>query len=184
MNKKHALGFDKGYIYLFKGNQETYDDWFKESICRYHGIFGWYLASEDEDKLISIPIGLEMVKLNYDQVFVDENQLKPIAEIEAAVFALIYGNSASSFVGTIGQRLPLVLKCTYAKKTEGNYGSQTFHMFEDKDGNVYTWSTAAKTLEVGKIYGCRATIKDHKIYKGQKQTVLTRAMQFEEKENQ
>ena len=181
--KKRMLGFDKGYIYLFKCDQEQYNDWFKESICRYHGIFGWYLVSQDEDKLTALPAGVEMVKLNYEDVFINDNQLKPKAQIEAKVFELLYGNSASNFVGTVGARLDFVLKCTYAKNQESQFGTQTFHMFEDKDGNVFTWSTAAKTLEVGKIYKCRATIKEHKVYRGVKQTILTRAMRFEEKEN-
>lgn len=182
-SKKSMLGFDKGMIYIFKGDQEQYNEWFKESPCRYHCTFGWYLVSEDFDKIVDYPIGIEPVELKYEDVFVDDNTLKPKAQIEARVFELLYGGSASQFRGTIGARLDLTLKCTYAKSQEGNFGSQTFHMFEDEDGNVFTWNTSAKTLEVGKIYKCRATIKDHKIFRGQKQTVLTRAMQFEEKES-
>lgn len=182
-SKKHALGFDKGYIFLFKCDQDQYENWFKKSICRYHNTFGWYLTSEDEDRLLELPAGVEMVKLDYNDVFVNDNQLKPTAQIESKVFELIYGGSASQFRGTVGSRLDFVLKCTFAKTQDSQFGSQTFHMFEDKDGNVFTWSTAAKTLEVGKIYSCRATVKEHKIYRGVKQTVLTRAMQIVEKEN-
>lgn len=181
MSKKNMLGFQKGYITIFKGDQERYTDFFKESVCRYHGIFGWYLVSNDT--LDELPVGIEPVKLPYDKVFKDDDTLLPQKEIIYNVESLLYGENKSEYWGVVGSRYDLVLKCVYAKTSDGAYGAQTFHLFEDKDGNIFSWSTAAKVLEVGKIYECRATVKQHSLYHSQKQTVLTRAMCFEERED-
>lgn len=179
MSLKKALGFEKGYITLFKGDQSLYEDFLKESNARYHCTFKWYVVSTEELPA-NLPAGLEPVRLEVDRVF-NGDTLKPSKELQYNVETLLYGESNSDYYGTIGSRYDLVVKCVYAKTKDGQFGSQTFHIFEDKDGNLFTWSTAARVLDVGTIYSCRATVKSHEIYHSQKQTVLTRAMSFKER---
>lgn len=50
-SQKLVLGFDKGYITIFKGvneQDEQQDMWFRQSPCRYCRWWGWYLPSAME----------------------------------------------------------------------------------------------------------------------------------------
>ena len=47
-NQKQTLGFEKGYITIFKGDTYTHIDWFRASICRYTRWWGWYVVSTEE----------------------------------------------------------------------------------------------------------------------------------------
>ena len=46
--------------------------------------------------------------------------------------------------------------------------------FNDEDKNVFVWTTASRTLQVGEQYTVKGTVKEHKMYKHTKQTILTR----------
>ena len=57
-----------------------------------------------------------------------------------------------------------------------NYGSaSTLFIMNDDLGNTYCWTTACNPPMVeGETYKIRGTIKDHRIYKGHRQNILTR----------
>lgn len=182
IDRRHSLGFDKGYITIFKGDQAPYEDWFKASIARFHNQFKWYIVSTDEIPE-DLPEGLAPVRLEASKIFVGDTQdLLPEAERLKNIEELLYGESKSNYFGTVGYRYDLVLKCIYARSSEGNYGTQMFYIFEDKNGNIFTWNTTSRLLDVEQIYACRGTVKSHDIYHARKQTTLTRVMNFKEKE--
>lgn len=170
---KKALGFEKGYITIMKGDTYPLLDWFRESSARYHNIWGWYFVSTDE--VPELPEGIEGVKLFWGDV-ADEttNVLKEKTDIEAKVGTLQYEASVSEFQGEIGERIERLLTVKRVVFSETNYGTSSFHIFYDENGNEYTWSTTSKTLEEGDTYTIRGTIKDLTIYHNSKQTVLTR----------
>ena len=103
---------------------------------------------------------------------------------EKAVNALKYKNveSVSEYVGEIGDREIFELTIQKAIGLDGMYGHSTMHIMEDTVGNVFVWNTASKTLEVGKTYKMKGTVKDHREYRGVKQTVLTRCTLIKGKE--
>ena len=84
----------------------------------------------------------------------------------------------TNYVGNIGDKITVDVanyRCLYNKYTRiSNYNSAISYIYEiiGKDGNTYIWSSSNK-LE-GDIKQVIGTIKDHKEYKGVKQTVLTR----------
>ena len=172
---KDALGFEKGYFTIFKGDTYSLFEWFQEEPkCRYHSFWGWYVISEEE--LPEIPAGIEPVQLKWEDVaFVDEDCLKPETVVRQAVDTLIYEPSPSEFQGEVGDRIDRTL--TVIKVTpleEGYYGPSTFFLFRDEYENEYCWTTGSKSLDLGATYEVRGTIKSLQIYKGKKQTVLTR----------
>ena len=63
--QKETLGFEKGYITIFKGN--TYEDkeYFQMSTARYSRLWGWYFISTDELPK-DIPEQILHYKLNYN----------------------------------------------------------------------------------------------------------------------
>lgn len=172
---KEVLGFTNGYITIFKGDTNSLLEWFQEEPkCRYHKFFGWYIVSTDE--LPQIPAGLEPIQLKWEDVaFADEDQLRPESQIKEHIDSLMYDPSPSKWQGNIGDRITRYV--TVTKVTElpdGYYGPSTFYLFEDEEENEYTWTTAARKLELGKTYEIVGTIKSLSKYKGKEQTVLTR----------
>ena len=171
---KKALGFgEAGYITIFKGNTQQYDDWFNVSPARYHCTWGWYLPS-NEHVPSALPVGIEPVRLEWTEVSTNDS-LNPQTAIKTVVEAKLYEPSKSEYVGKIGERIEVELTVTNAVTIDkGNYGPSTFYVMTDANENVYTWQTAAKNCEKGTTHKIKGTIKDHKLYKNEKQTVLTR----------
>ena len=171
---KDVLGFSKGYITIFKGDTYPLLEWFQRSPCRFHNFWGWYLISEEED--LQWPAGITPVKLKWEDVaIVDEDCLKSEALVRQAVDALIYEPSPSEFQGEVGDRIDRTL--TVVKVTpleDGYYGPSTFFLFRDEYENEYCWTTGSKSLDLGATYEVRGTIKQLSVYKGKKQTILTR----------
>lgn len=173
VNLRHALGFDKGYITIFKGNQFEHNEWFKKSNARFHKDWKWYVVSTEEVPT-DLPEGIEPVQLKWEDVADENGYMKSIAAINYAVDRLMYEESPSEFIGEVGQRITCSLKIDKAIPVEGAYGTSTIHIMSDENENVFVWTTAAKTLKVGEKYELRGTIKTHSVYKGVKQTILTR----------
>ena len=171
---KDALGFEKGYITIFKGDTSSLLEWFQEEPkCRYHKFFGWYVISTEE--LPEIPAGIEPIQLKWEDVaFVDEEQLRSESEIREYIDSLVYDPSPSRWQGEVGDRLEKALTVTKVIPIEGYYGNSTMHIFSDSEENVYIWTTAARKLELGETYEVVGSIKALQKYRGKEQTVLTR----------
>ena len=173
INLRKSLGFDKGYITIFKGNQFEHNEWFKQSNARFHRDWKWYVVSTEEVPT-DLPEGLEPVQLKWEDVADENGYMKSDAAINYAVDRLMYDESPSEFIGEVGQRITSSLKINKAIPVEGAYGTSTIHIMSDENDNVFVWTTAAKTLTVDATYSVTGTIKEHKVYRGTKQTILTR----------
>ena len=171
-SQKSVLGFDNGYITIFKGETYDYKDWFKEHGARYTRYWGWGFASTMEVPE-PLPAGVTAIKLDWDLVG-DGESLKPEDAVKEAVEALVYDESPSQYVGTIGDKIETTLTVKSAITVNGAFGPSTLHIMYDADQNVYVWSTTAKTLITGATYTVKGTIKDHRLYQHTKQTILTR----------
>ena len=55
---------------------------------------------------------------------------------------------------------------------DSQFGISHMHIMLDADGNEYVWTTASKSLEEGSTVHMRMKVKDHKEYKGVKQTIV------------
>lgn len=172
---KEVLGFSKGYITIFKGDTYPVLEWFQRSVARYHSFWGWYIVSEDEVPEI-IPAGVTPIQLKWEDVaFADEDQLRPESQIKEHIDSLMYDPSPSKWQGEVGDRITRYLTVTkVAELPDGYYGPSTFYLFEDEEENEYTWTTAARKLELGETYEVVGTVKALSKYKGKEQTVLTR----------
>jgi hypothetical protein len=174
---KIALGFNKGYITIFKGDTYQYLDWFRQSIARYSNRWGWYIASTDELPS-DTPSELTPITLPWEAIS-NNNELKIEKDIKTAVEALIYADndSKSEFVGKIGDRLEIEIVVSSTYTLENQYGVSTVHIFHDNKENEYVWITSSKSWEKGSKKTIRGTLKEHKTYKGVKQNVLTRCIE-------
>lgn len=175
-NQKNVLGFEKGFITIFKGDTYAHLEWFQQSEARYCRWWGWYFISTaviPED----LPEGIIPIQLNWELVGKDNGDLKTDEQVASAIDSLIYEESPSQFIGNIGERIEVDVTVIRAIELDGRFGKSTIHIMEDKDKNVYVWTTASKTWNVDSVKKIRGTVKDHRVYKNTKQTLLIRCME-------
>lgn len=171
--QKEIFGFDKGYITIFKGNTYEEKEYFHDNQARYTKFWGWYIMS-NMDLPEDLPEDVEAVRLDWSLVGNEDGSLKSEAEIAAAVDSLIYEQDDSEYQGEIGDKLDLIVIVENAINLENQFGHSTLHVMRDYFGNCYVWTTAAKSWEVNSEHHIVGTVKDHRLYKGTKQTILTR----------
>ena len=82
---------------------------------------------------------------------------------------------ATGYVGKPKERLqPITMKVTAIKDISGQF-TKIIHKMEDGDGNHYAWfASVDPDLEIGKEYEIVGTVKDHREFRGEKETILTR----------
>ena len=180
MAKLAELGYeiDNPGIYLIGGGN-TYDikDQLKELGCKYNATLGWYST-----KNIEVPEGFSTIVVAIDDIY-DWNPMSQsfsfktgAKDVADAALKTLLPKSNSEYIGEIKEKVcGLKVTVTGARTLEGYYGTSTLYTFLN-DENVLVWnSTSAKVkLEEGEVVYLNGTIKDHKEYKGVKQTVLTR----------
>lgn len=179
--QKEILGFEKGYITIFKGDTYPHKEWMKDNGARYHRVYGWYIIST-MDVPQDIPEGLEPIQLPWEAVGGEDGKLYNDDVIKAAVDRLMFEPDPSQFVGEIGDRLLVTVKIERAVQLQGYYGPSTMHIMRDAEQNVYVWTTAARQLTEGRTYTLRGTVKDHKVYRATQQTILTRCKIIEKED--
>lgn len=172
-SQKEVLGFEKGYITIFKGNTFEDKEYFKMNSARYCRWWGWYFVST-EDLPDDIPEDVTPIRLDWEVVGNENGELKSENEIAVAVEALIYDEDTSEYQGEIGDRIDVIVTVEKAIPLDGYYGASTMHIMRDYDGNCFVWTTAARSWSEGTEHHIAGTIKDLRTYKGTKQTVLTR----------
>lgn len=109
----------------------------------------------------------EYINLVASAVTTAQRQLAPKTEVKE-----------SNFVGEVKTRLKglelMIEKIIYLGC--GSFGPSYLHLMKDGDGNVFSWITGNKIEKAeGENVRLDGTVKQHKIYNGTKQTVLTRA---------
>ena len=172
-SQKQALGFEKGYITIFKGDTYANLEWFQESIARYTRYWGWYIVSTDELPQ-DIPDGITPVTLPWEVVGTEGDALKPEHLVIKAVEKLLFDAGTSEYIGNIGDRITIKVVVTAARSIDNYFGHSTAHTMEDENGNVFVWITGAKNWPVGAVKTIKGTVKEHKEFRNVKQTVLTR----------
>ena len=83
--------------------------------------------------------------------------------------------AASEWIGEVGKRVELALTCYHVVTLESHYGVSFLHLCKDPNGNtvVYKGSCALFPIK-GEAKLVKATIKDHGVRDGVKQTVISR----------
>lgn len=177
--QKYVLGFEKGYITIFRGVKEEHEEWFKQSICRFARWWGWYVISTQEVPA-DLPSGVEPVKLYWDPMGNEKEWLREENVVLAHVQATLYPmKSKSVSQGGVGDRIERVLTIEENIEIENKrFNSKSnVHYMRDSKGNLYMWKTSAKNWPVGASKTVRGTVKDFDTYKGENVTILTRCIE-------
>lgn len=174
--QRDALGFQAGFITIFRGDTYKELDFFRQSNARYATHWGWYVVSTEEVPA-NLPPEIEAVRLPWESVGTEAGVLKSDGEVKRAVEALLYPVSAdepSSWQGEVGKSLTIEATVLSTFDYDSAYGTATKHIMVDADGNQYTWTTTAKHWAVDSVHHLRGTVKAHDTYHNVPQTVLTR----------
>lgn len=174
---RNAFGFGElGFITILWGDNEKIKEWrsdLPKYTVMYNTIFGWYMPS---DKTVEIPKEFNYLRINWEDVrdtTDSENLLmKDNAVVHQYVHELIYGVSKSEYQGKKDEWLEKDVTITKNISLSSNFGDSHMHIMEDKEGNVYVWTTASKNLEENTSIHMRMKVKEHKEYEGVKQTVV------------
>lgn len=185
--QKYVLGFDKGYITIFRGyKEEIHEEWFRQSICRYARWWGWYVISTEEVPK-DLPSGVEPVKLFWDPMGNEEEWLKDEITVKNHVRKTLMDSMRpverngveSVYQGNVGDRLDINVKIISKDAVENkrfNKITYTYEM-EDTNGNYYIWKTQAKDWDCGTKHHIRGTVKEFDEVNGEEATVLTRCVE-------
>ena len=187
--QKYVLGFDKGYITIFKGyKEELHEEWFKESICRWAKYWGWYVISTEEVPQ-DLPTGVTPVKLFWDPMGNEEEWLKDEITVKNHVRKTLLEtikeeketkpSSNSTYQGEVGERLELIVNIIGRQEQENKRFHKVTYTYEMQDakGNYYKWITQARDWAVGTRHLIRGTVKEFDEVNGEEATVLTRCVE-------
>ena len=172
-NQKEVLGFDKGYIWILKDPTEENEEYLR--AAGYPNSTRWwdtYVKSTVD--FPELPFHIKLVKLYWDDVCEEDGCVRDGLKVEQAVAAARFGDLPSKWMGEVGDRLELDLTVIKVSKKDTQWGTQTDHIFEDKEGNWYQWITTAKSLELNHSYHAKGSVKAQGIHLGKKITILTR----------
>ena len=83
-------------------------------------------------------------------------------------------DTGSEYAGTVGDKISFVAELVRCVASyESDYGTTHVYKFIDMDGNVFIWNTQ-KTIDGEKGLLVTGTVKGHEIFRGIKQTKITR----------
>ena len=174
-SQKDLLGFEEGFIWIFKGDTYANIEYFRSKgyYFAFRKWFGWTLGSTKEMP-DDLPADLTPIKLSWELVGKDNETLKDDKTVEEVVNALLLDPTKSEYQGEVGERIERTLTVIKRIVLDGQFGLSNMHIFRDENENEYVWTTSAKTLNEGETYTIKGRVKEHKLFKASKQTVLTR----------
>lgn len=178
----NAFGFgEENHIMLFWGDNTVIKEWrdiFPEHTILWNTIFGWFAPAKSFPLLTNIPQNINNRILTWNEVR-DENDsenllMKPNEIVHQYVESITVAtvDSPSEYQGEINDWLELDVMVKRTIEISTNYGSSKMYIMEDADHNVYVWTTSSKHLDENVTYHLRMKVKDHREYKGVKQTVV------------
>lgn len=178
------FGFDpeNPQVWLVGGGDTfAIKDELKTAGARFKPALGWYFNKET-----AVPEGYKLVAVAFDDLFdwnpiVKSIDLKDNAkEVADKAIATLNPPSDSEYMGEIKERLR-GLKATLEnyRPIESYYGTSIIYTFK-VDKNVVVWITSGKGLDsdiqIGDTVTITGTVKDHKEFRGVKQTILSRCL--------
>lgn len=144
-----------------------------DTISEVNAIKDFYAnCSEENDFIGNIKSVLKMKFIEGDCVGLAAAAIGTKLRLENEK-AILQSKPVSEYVGEIGQRITFKTKATCIYSTDTMYGTLYMYkmMFEN---NEIVWSTS-KSIDCDVDIEITGTIRDHKEYKGVKQTEITRA---------
>ena len=168
---------EEGNTIIYIGN-DSYNrkDEFKAAGWKYHPLVGWHngeLNVDCEEKTILTLNEKEIVEFNMYGTGAWKAEIKVLIDKAKEVNK---EESRSEWIGLEKEKISNLL-VTFKKKTsfQSRYGWSNIYTFENGENILVWFSSTNPDIEEGETYKLTATVKEHKEYKGIKQTVVSRA---------
>lgn len=170
---------EKGEAFMILGNTYEIKEELKAKGCRFDAIIGWYSA-EDLSEYDTAKITADEIfdKNNYGW-FIGYSVEGAKSKVEEIKSKYIEEHDKSEYVGEIGKRIEMNVKYThrasFSRPSYRGYGEETMfvYYFKDENGNTLVWVTGSwLDNEKGDTIRIKATVKEHKVYRDKKQTVV------------
>ena len=172
--KKLGLSED-GKCYVVMGDTYSIKDELKEAGAKY-GPMGWHFA-EPNDKY-------DTFELSVDE-FADKNEAGEyygfapwkVEEVVKQKKAEHAPKTASEYIGEVGEKVEIeaAFKGMSSYSTYFTHFGETVYLYKFvSDGNTVVWKTSKEMDFEEKTYLIKGTVKEHKEYNGDKETVLVR----------
>lgn len=181
--QKYAMDRE-GSIYPVLGETYSIKEELKALGAQYTGCLGWFFVDREKAMKCGRPFCEIAVKAITRMVDVDRYDFIYEDEIKAMVAAFqpqpdpkTFEPSTSKFMGTVGQLLQdnMTVKKTFT--FNGKFGKSTMFVMENEEGDVFVWTTTSRdetNYPVDTKWTVVGQVKEHKIYEGVEQTILTR----------
>lgn len=175
-NARYAFGFrEEGFITIYKGNEEDIRAWAQAEWppkAWYNLLFHFYTPGFMP--IINLPKTITPIKLTWNEVKVNDTQMKPNDEVSKYVLERIsdVASHTSMFQGAKDEWLQKIVTITKKKSNEGHFGTKHTYNLMDVEGNTYIWETGAKDYPCNASFNLKMKVKDHKEIDGEKVTIV------------
>lgn len=184
--QKNGFNEDEVTFAIVGGNTYAIKDYLKSEGCKFNKDLGWhgpaeftiksdenyffipftfdelYTWSEEDKKAITYAAAKDLIKERFAPY------LEKKGELESTMID-------SEFLGEIGDRLRKIPALIVGKKKiKSEYGTSTLFTFESGNSVLCWFTSTVKPNKIGEKILLSGTVINQKIFKGQKQTYLTR----------
>ena len=175
-------GFDEnGNTWVVLGNTYAIKEEIKKLGGRFNYELGWHFNYDCKDFECANFSFDDLLEINDYGLICYKSNVKEIVDNVKNEYSVQKNreSSTSEYVGNVGDKINVELTLTNYYTMDNPYsyyGTISIYTFKDNEGNVYVWKTnnGLYDYDIGDTLNIRGSIKDHKEYKGIKQTILTR----------
>ena len=164
-------GFNaEGITYVVAGNTFDIKDELKALGAKFNNYIKWHLPYR--------PDGYTVVEMNYQECFF-ENEVAGLHWNDNVGALLekkmpVIERPQLSYIGTVGDKVTLELTQVSCFVFDSNFGISCINVFKDDNGNKIVWKTSYRVADDGKQVTLKGTIKEHNLFREEKQTILIR----------
>jgi hypothetical protein len=166
-------GFNEdGITYVVVGNTYEIKDALKAMGAKFNGLIKWHLPFDPED--------YTTVEMSVEECFHEEATGLLIWKSADDLTALIEKKAPAipvpetNYIGNVGDKITLELTQVACFIFDSKYGISYINKFKDIEGNVIVWKTSRRVANDGEKVTLKGTIKEHNVFRTEKQTILTR----------
>ena len=166
-------GFNEdGITYVVVGNTYEIKDALKAMGAKFNEFIKWHLPFDPED--------YTTVEMSVEECFYEEEtgalcwksvtELTELIEKKAPAIPV----PETNYIGNVGDKITLELIQVACFTFESKFGICYINKFKDIEGNVVIWKTSRRVANDGEKVTLKGTVKEHNVFRAEKQTVLTR----------
>ena len=186
--QQNGFNEDEVTFAIVGGNTYAIRDYLKSEGCKFNKDLGWHspveFTIESDENYFFIPFTFDELYtwreedktciINSTARDLIKERFSPCHKQKSELESTMID---SEFLGEIGDRLRKIPAIIVGKKKiESEYGTSTLFTFESGNSVLCWFTSTVKPNKIGEKILLSGTVKNQKIFKGQKQTYLTRCI--------